>query len=434
MRRIISLVFFVLLITTPAVLGASWSGHVFDNSSVAINSANVSAILANNSSINSTLTDAVGFFNISISDSTSVRLVTSKNSYQNDTSQALPPITADFVLPFNITLIKNLPGNITGRVTDSGSGIGNAVVEALQANITKGSAVTDSNGEYTIAGLLDGTYTVRITADSVTQLITNVVVSPGSTAAVNSTFVATPAAAAVTGGGGGGGSGRTCPRGYGLVNGECVVIGKAAEYVFKEPEEQQEKEPEVSRPVEAKPAVPGQEAPLKEMPLEERFIQIPLEAGIAVLAIFAVLAASIILSKIRQVKDSGKTMHNRLYKALHQAHALIREKDFKKALHSYYGIQKKYDSLSTKAKRGEVKLHRDIEKLHDEVRLYLMIDELHKQALDGDMRGLRTNMHAVMTLAHKVAREVPGDRALYSYASRQYEHCRQLLKEHDKGA
>jgi len=135
-----------LLIVIPLVSGASWSAYVLDNSSVGINAANVTAVLnVGDTYVNSTLTDGAGFFNLSIPDATSVRLITSKTSYKNDTSIGLPSISFDAMLPFNVTLIPETTGNITGKIVDPvGTGIANATVEAIQANITKGSDITNS--------------------------------------------------------------------------------------------------------------------------------------------------------------------------------------------------------------------------------------------------------------------------------------------------
>ena len=127
--------------------------------------------------------------------------------------------------------------------------------------------------------------------------------------------------------------------------------------------------------------------------------------------------------------SGGVIMHKKLYNALHKAHDLIRERKFKKASYFYYWIEKKYNRLSRKAKQKEAKLHHDIEKLHDEVRLYLMVDNLHKKISKGNAAGIRHKMHEVTMLANKVARQVPGDRALYSYAKSQYEYCKKLLED-----
>ncbi len=187
MVKIIYFGIIALILLIPSVLGTTWSAYVLDNSSVAINLANVTAINDNNSVyLNSTLTNASGFFNISIPDATSVRLVTTKAGYQNDTSIALPDVTGDFVLPFNITLTQNLPGNITGIVRDNGNFVANANVSAIQGGTVIDSDITDASGYYIITNLRDGTYNIKITIPSgLIQYITNVVVLPGSVTGIN---------------------------------------------------------------------------------------------------------------------------------------------------------------------------------------------------------------------------------------------------------
>ena len=240
MRRIISSILLVLfsLLAMPLVLGASWSAYVFDaDSGLGIDAVNVTAVRSGTGIyLNSTLTNSSGFFNISIPKSP-LRLVSSKTGYLNDTSQVLPPITDDRVLQFNITLIKDLPGNITGRVTDdSGNALASATVEALQASIIKGSDITDINGNYIISNLRDGTYTVKITTGSLTQNITNVVVLPASTTELNFTLVLAPVSSTVPSAQASqpapavpekGGS--PCPPSTELIERKCVATKKAEE-------------------------------------------------------------------------------------------------------------------------------------------------------------------------------------------------------------
>ena len=442
MRGILNAMLWVLflLVAMPLVLGASWSAYVLDaDSGLGIDAVNVTAVrVGTGTYVNSILTDALGFFNISISDLTPVNLVSSKTGYATDTSQNLPPITPpitdDEVLLFNITLTTLLPGNIIGNVMNSsGEVIVNANISAIQGNSILYSVLTNAGGDYNITNVTDGTYTLGASATGyLSQNVTNVVVQPNVTTEVNFTLVAENVSAPIpspepTTAGGGGGF-FPCPFDYAFINRVCVKLEKTV------PGEREE-EPAVEGPAEAKTFPPIIEAAIeKEIVPEEEPSPIPLGVGIVALAIIAqaiVIVASISIYRKYKIMNSGEIMHKRLYKALHKAHVLIRGKDFKKAMYLYHWIKNKYDHLSRKAKRKEVKLHRDLEKLHDEVKLYLMIDQMHKTVLDGDMRGIRQKMHAVLRLANKVAREVPKDRALYSYARRQYEHCRDLLKVHE---
>lgn len=76
-------------------------------------------------------------------------------------------------------------GSITGSILKAGvgGGLNGALVEALQSGVVKGSGTSASDGSYSIAGLLSGTYDVRASAARfVTQIQNGVGVSaPGAT-------------------------------------------------------------------------------------------------------------------------------------------------------------------------------------------------------------------------------------------------------------
>jgi len=86
---------------------------------------------------------------------------------------------------FNFTVAD--VGSISGTISraSDGAAINGALVEALQSGIVKGSGTSATNGSYSIAGLLSGTYDVRASASRyVTQIQNGVVVSaPNSTPA-----------------------------------------------------------------------------------------------------------------------------------------------------------------------------------------------------------------------------------------------------------
>jgi len=188
LKTIMIAVFLVVL--APLAIGASWTGYVLDNSSTGINATNITVINASNSiQLNSTLTNASGFFNISIPDNVSVKLFSTKSGYQNDTTQGLPPINTSTQLPFNITLITALPGNIQGHITNSSSNGINATVAVLLAGTTVTTTTTNASGYYLISNITDGTYDLTVTANGyLTQNHTNVVVQPNSTTTVNFTM------------------------------------------------------------------------------------------------------------------------------------------------------------------------------------------------------------------------------------------------------
>ena len=182
-----------LLVGIKLISGASWSAYVFEENGTGIDAVNVTGIHSGTSAfLNSTLTTATGFFNLTIPDFIPIKIVSSKSGYLTDTSQSLPPISDDRVLQFNITLKQALPGDITGKITNStGSGIENANVSAIQGSSTVNSTLTDLSGDYLLANLLDGTYTIEASALGYTaQNTTNVVLLPNSTTSVN--FTLTP--------------------------------------------------------------------------------------------------------------------------------------------------------------------------------------------------------------------------------------------------
>ena len=83
-------------------------------------------------------------------------------------------------------------GTITGTLTRAGDGatINGGLVEALQSGIVKGSGTSATNGSYSIAGLVSGTYDVRASASRyVTQVQSGVVVSPPASTTTNFTLV-----------------------------------------------------------------------------------------------------------------------------------------------------------------------------------------------------------------------------------------------------
>ena len=311
-----------LLILTPSVLGASWSDYVFDaNSGLGIDAVNVTAVrVGTGIYLNSTLTNANGFFNISMSSPPPIRLVSSKSTYLTDTSQKLPPITDDRVLPFNITLIKDLPGNLTGRVTDNqSSGIENALIVAIQGSLTIDSALTNSSGDYAIVNLTDGTYTLQATATGyLDQNTTNFVIQPNSTtelnfilvlATVSSTVPSAQAAEPTKAVPEKGGS--PCPPGTELIERKCVAIKKAEEVPEEETEAEEVPEIEESEePAEEQlqpPAITG-------AVIAEPKQVIPLAAGVLLasvaflLLLFFLINSSFRVRVYRKLKTYSKNM------------------------------------------------------------------------------------------------------------------------------
>jgi len=91
-------------------------------------------------------------------------------------------------------------GNVAGTVTKSGGGgaISGALVSALQSGVVKGTGSTNSSGNYTITGLVPGTYDIRGTAGGFTpQTQTGVTVSSGATATANFSLAVATATAGI---------------------------------------------------------------------------------------------------------------------------------------------------------------------------------------------------------------------------------------------
>jgi YD repeat-containing protein len=85
---------------------------------------------------------------------------------------------------FNISSAGTIAGSVIR--TGDGSAIGGALVEALQAGVVKGSAISGANGTYSIAGLLVGTYDVRASAGGLsTQTQTGASVTSGGVTTAN---------------------------------------------------------------------------------------------------------------------------------------------------------------------------------------------------------------------------------------------------------
>ena len=88
---------------------------------------------------------------------------------------------------FNITSPTGT-GIISGVITrvSNGATIAGALVEAFQGTALRGTAVTNSSGNYSITGLAAGTYTVRASFTGlVPQMVSSVVVTSGNTTTVD---------------------------------------------------------------------------------------------------------------------------------------------------------------------------------------------------------------------------------------------------------
>ncbi len=106
----------------------------------------------------STLTDPNGGYNLNVPLGIYV-VVANANNYQTQAVGAIVRISTIELV--NFSLVAN-PGTITGTVTDAGTTnpIPSAPVRIFQGTTLVGSALTDANGNYTIANLAPGNYTV----------------------------------------------------------------------------------------------------------------------------------------------------------------------------------------------------------------------------------------------------------------------------------
>ena len=96
-------------------------------------------------------------------------------------------LTSAISNPFNITSPTGT-GIIAGVITrvSNGATITGALVEAFQGTALRGTAVTNSSGNYSITGLATGTYTVRASfAGLVPQILNSVIVTSGNTTTVD---------------------------------------------------------------------------------------------------------------------------------------------------------------------------------------------------------------------------------------------------------
>jgi acid phosphatase len=91
-------------------------------------------------------------------------------------------VTSGNTTTLNFQLTPNVPGAITGQVTDSSTGV--AIVGAT-VSYSGGSTTTDSSGNYTLNNVAPGTYTVTASATGYTGLSSTVSVTSGNTATLN---------------------------------------------------------------------------------------------------------------------------------------------------------------------------------------------------------------------------------------------------------
>ncbi|WP_169907692.1 carboxypeptidase regulatory-like domain-containing protein [Priestia abyssalis] len=178
-------------------MAGALSGTVVNNSNVGIEGAQVT-VFQNNIPVATAVTDSNGDYLIPNLASGDYVVVASAENFAAQTLAAM--IIDGQITLLNFTLQPN-PGTLTGQVTDSnGTPIIGATVSvqlSTGTGIIIASAVTDSNGIYTIPGLSSGTYTVNATAPNFQTAISGAVISPNATTTVN--FALAPNPGAITG-------------------------------------------------------------------------------------------------------------------------------------------------------------------------------------------------------------------------------------------
>ena len=153
-------------------------------------------VIQNSAVVDSVLTDSSGNFAIlNLAPGTyTVRatLATYQIAVQGATVQSSSVTQANFSLNAS-------PGNISGQVTDAGSGalLAETEIDVLQGALILASALTDNNGNYLISNLAPGSYTVRATLMNYETNLQSALVTASNTTSVN--FALTQAPGSVQG-------------------------------------------------------------------------------------------------------------------------------------------------------------------------------------------------------------------------------------------
>jgi hypothetical protein len=156
---------------------------------------------------------------------------------------------------------------------------------------------------------------------------------------------------------------------------------------------------------------------------------VPLQLGLIGLIMMGILALLIFAYEKREnieeflLKKEINPYH--LHHKLKETYELIKSKEYKKAMDLYFSIKQRYERFKKKSRNLA---HKEIHKLHDEVKLYLMAYHAHSMALKGK-KSAKKLMHKIIALAHKVAQEIPDDKELYEFAKKQYNYCKGKLKK-----
>lgn len=147
------------------LLPGSIAGQVTDAASGTLLPEAQIDVLQGTTILASLLTDSNGSYLISNLSPGSYTVRATLLNYE--TSLQAANVTATNTTSVNFTLTQE-PGSVQGQITDAATGLpittASVVVHVLQSNILLGSALTDSNGNYLISGLPQGSYTLQTAA------------------------------------------------------------------------------------------------------------------------------------------------------------------------------------------------------------------------------------------------------------------------------
>ncbi|WP_303982341.1 carboxypeptidase-like regulatory domain-containing protein, partial [Niallia circulans] len=147
--------------------------------------------------IASTKTDLNGNYVITGLSPGSYDVVFSADNFASQTSTV--HLTPNEIVTINAALTPN-PAAVSGRVVATGTGapIANALIQAFTTEGTfVTSTLTDVDGQYTLTGLPEGTFTISASATDFATQIQTVTLPPGETEIVN--FALTPNPASLSG-------------------------------------------------------------------------------------------------------------------------------------------------------------------------------------------------------------------------------------------
>lgn len=168
----------------------NFSINVVDALSQPLSGATVE-ILQNQSILFSTLTDGSGNAAINNLAPGNYTVRVSLNGYQ--TAIQVGKVTSSTTTSLSFSLVEN-PGTLSGVIQDqsTSTALANALVEVLQGNTVIASALTASDGSFTISSLASGNYTVRVGLQNYQTLVVGTNIISGQTTSANVSLTSNP--------------------------------------------------------------------------------------------------------------------------------------------------------------------------------------------------------------------------------------------------